>query len=234
MDFLHDLIFSIKAFIADNLSGFQIGNIPFFLINLILTALLAYALGVLFIKFGNTHSNRNSFGRNFVLLSVTTMFIITFVKSSLALSLGLVGALSIVRFRSAIKEPEELSYLFLSIALGLGVGAGFSVLTVLGFSVISIIIWLNSLLGKKISSQNLILSISNKTGQTIDTQKIIDILEKHSSSLRLKRIDESGTYFEVSFLVSFKNYKDIQNSKSDLKQIYSDLNITYMDTSNDF
>ena len=53
---------------------------------------------------------------------MTTMLIITVVKSSLALSLGLVGALSIVRFRAAIKEPEELAYLFLTIAIGLALG----------------------------------------------------------------------------------------------------------------
>ena len=46
------------------------------------------------------------------------------VKNSIALSLGLVGALSIVRFRAAIKEPEELTYLFLVIATGLGTGSG--------------------------------------------------------------------------------------------------------------
>jgi len=48
---------------------------------------------------------------------MTTMLVISIVKSSLALSLGLVGALSIVRFRSAIKEPEELVYIFLSMAI---------------------------------------------------------------------------------------------------------------------
>ena len=57
---------------------------------------------------------------------------ITIVKSSLALSLGLVGALSIVRFRAAIKEPEELVYLFLIIATGLGCGAGQIKLTAVG------------------------------------------------------------------------------------------------------
>ena len=52
------------------------------------------------------------------------LFHIVIIKNSLALSLGLVGALSIVRFRAAIKEPEELVYLFLVIAIGLGCGAG--------------------------------------------------------------------------------------------------------------
>ena len=66
------------------------------------------------------------------LLAVTTMFIITVVKSSLALSLGLVGALSIVRFRAAIKEPEELTYLFFAISIGLGLGADQRVVTLAG------------------------------------------------------------------------------------------------------
>ena len=64
------------------------------------------------------------FSKNFIILGLTTTLVITIVKSSLALSLGLVGALSIVRFRAAIKEPEELVYLFLVIATGLGCGAG--------------------------------------------------------------------------------------------------------------
>ena len=63
------------------------------------------------------------FSKNFVVLGVATCIVIMIVKSSLALSLGLVGALSIVRFRAAIKEPEELVYLFLIIAVGLGTGA---------------------------------------------------------------------------------------------------------------
>ncbi|HAE74801.1 MAG TPA: DUF4956 domain-containing protein, partial [Alphaproteobacteria bacterium] len=61
---------------------------------------------------------------------------ITIVKSSLALSLGLVGALSIVRFRTPIKEPEELAYLFIAIAMGLGLGADQTLPTVLASLVI--------------------------------------------------------------------------------------------------
>ena len=54
---------------------------------------------------------------------------------TMALSLGLVGALSIIRFRAAIKEPEELSYLFLAISVGLGFGAEQTVITMLAFFV---------------------------------------------------------------------------------------------------
>ena len=79
-----------------------------YVINLFLTVLLSLILSYLFSRYGRTLSNREMFGKNFVLLSTATMIVITIVKSSLALSLGLVGALSIVRFRTAVKEPEEL------------------------------------------------------------------------------------------------------------------------------
>src|SRR3989338_6452859 len=112
-----------------------------FLVNLILAAILGYILSLIYTKYGKSLSNRQTFARNFVLLAVTTTLIITVVKSSLALSLGLVGALSIVRFRAAIKEPEELAFLFLTIAIGLGLGAGQLKITVISFLIISLFIW---------------------------------------------------------------------------------------------
>ena len=112
--------------------------IPLFeyVINLFLTVILSFILSYLFSRYGRTLSNREMFGKNFVLLSTATMIVITIVKSSLALSLGLVGALSIVRFRTAIKEPEELVYLFLCIAIGLGFGANQRDVTLIGFVIV--------------------------------------------------------------------------------------------------
>lgn len=66
---------------------------------------------------------RRDLGLVLPVICLTTLLVISVVKSSLALSLGLVGALSIVRFRTPIKEPEELAYIFLAIAIGLALGA---------------------------------------------------------------------------------------------------------------
>ena len=117
----------------------QSAEIPYglFLINFVLAAVLAHLLGRLYARFGHSLSNREMFGRNFMVLSMTTMLIITIVKSSLALSLGLVGALSIIRFRTAVKEPEELGYLFICIAIGLGLGAQQTVITLVAFAILS-------------------------------------------------------------------------------------------------
>ena len=98
-------------------------SISLFAFNLILSALLSFILSWVYIRYGRSLSNRRQFSENFFILTMTTMVIITVIKSSLALSLGLVGALSIIRFRTAIKEAEELAYLFLAISIGLGLGA---------------------------------------------------------------------------------------------------------------
>ena len=111
------------------------------LIGMFLSLGSAILIRYLYLKFGRSLNNREYFGNIFLLLSVTTCTVIIIVKYSLALSLGLVGALSIVRFRAAIKEPEELVYLFLVIALGLSFGANqfFIGLILLGVSSLTII-----------------------------------------------------------------------------------------------
>ena len=94
-----------------------------FVINVLVTSILVILLRAYYIRFGNAVSNRAKFSLIFLPLALGTLLIIMIVKSSIALSLGLVGALSIVRFRAAIKDPEELTFLFICIGLGLAGGS---------------------------------------------------------------------------------------------------------------
>ena len=110
-----DLEFFLKQNIALDINNF--------LLSLVTATVLSLLIQLFYLKYSSTLSNKFEFSKNFVVLGITTAIVITIVKSSLALSLGLVGALSIVRFRAAIKEPEELVFLFLVIATGLGCGA---------------------------------------------------------------------------------------------------------------
>ena len=110
MDSLQELAKSdLNFFLNQNI---QI-DIQGFFISLLCAAILSFFVQLFYIKYSSSLSNKKEFSKNFVILGLTTCIVITIVKSSLALSLGLVGALSIVRFRAAIKEPEELVYLFL-------------------------------------------------------------------------------------------------------------------------
>ena len=98
-------------------------EIPFLISVIFIGIGLSLFLRWFYIKYGKSNTNRKLVADSFPLLIISITLIIYLIKSSLALSLGLVGALSIVRFRAAIKEPEELVYLLFAIAIGLGLGA---------------------------------------------------------------------------------------------------------------
>ena len=224
----------IKAFILDNLSGFSLKAIPNFIFGFIVCSVLSFFLGRLYIRFGNSLSNRKSFARNFMVLAITTMFIISVVKSSLALSLGLVGALSIVRFRSAIKEPEELTYLFLTISIGLGCGAGLTILTVIAFVGFILVIWFNNRLKKDLESQSLYLTISSTQPDKVNLNLIIEELKKYCASIKLKRTDENAGAIEASFYVELDGIEQLEQTKNALKSLHPSVSVTFMDNTRDF
>ncbi|MGQ0827757.1 MAG: DUF4956 domain-containing protein [Bacteroidota bacterium] len=224
----------IKTFLVDHLSGFSPKAIPGFIFSFIICALLAYILGKVYVRYGNVLSNRKAFSRNFIVLAIATMFIISVVKSSLALSLGLVGALSIVRFRAAIKEPEELTYLFLTIAIGLGCGANLTILTIVAFTGFITVIWLINRYQKNNSAQNLYLTLSSNEPQTVDLKNVVEVLKKYCSGIKLKRTDETPSAFEASFFVEFDDFEKLEQAKADIKNIHPSIAITFMDNTRDF
>jgi len=201
-----------------------------FAVNFLLAALLAYLLGHIYVKFGRSLSNRKQFADTFVLLTTTTMMIIVIVKSSLALSLGLVGALSIVRFRSAIKEPEELTYLFLCIGLGLALGADQRIVAIFSFVLTCFIILLRYKTRSKENGHNLYLTVSSSTPDDIRLEDLVNIINKHCTSANLKRFDESADLIETLFIVEFKNFDALNAAKKELQMLSDTASITFMDS----
>ena len=201
-----------------------------FVFNLLLAALLGYLLGLLYARYGTSLSNRKLFGRNFVQLTMTTMLIITVVKSSLALSLGLVGALSIVRFRAAIKEPEELTYLFLAIGVGLGLGADQRLVTLVAFAMIAVTVIVKGMSQIAEESENLHLTITSRNPHKVELDQIVDTLKQHCTALKMKRFDDSREILEASFLVEFSNLAELQASTNDLQRLGESVNISFLDT----
>ncbi|WP_353777095.1 DUF4956 domain-containing protein [Winogradskyella sp. 3972H.M.0a.05] len=212
-----------QSFLNDLTNQFTSGDssILDFLINVLMTIILSYIIGLIYSKYGNSLSNRKKLAQTFVLIAVTVMLVISIVKSSLALSLGLVGALSIVRFRTAIKEPEELVYFFIAIALGLGMGANQRIVTLIGAIIIILYIVIhNSRAVKSVMQQNLVLTISNiSRDKTLDEAEIMKILEKYCSKIDLKRLDEVNDTTELSLSVDFNDFDAIMNAKNELKAI---------------
>lgn len=200
-----------------------------FMFNLFMAAVLSFILSRIYVRYGNSLSNRKMFARNFVLITMTTMLIISIVKSSLALSLGLVGALSIVRFRAAIKEPEELAYLFLTIAIGLGFGADQRVITLIAFAIIIGIIWLRNFSDKSEENQNLYLTVSSHNPRKVELKDIVEALKNHCPAISLKRFDETKEMLEASFLVEFEDFQQLEQSKSSLQKLNDSIKISFID-----
>lgn len=116
------------------------------LLDMFLTLGLAFGLGLfIFLVYKKTYSGvmySSSFGATLLALTMITSMTILAVTSNVVLSLGMVGALSIVRFRTAIKEPMDIAFLFWSIAAGIVLAAGMIPLAVLGSITIGVVMML--------------------------------------------------------------------------------------------
>src|ERR1039457_2780812 len=154
----------------------DLASLPSLVLRLIVAAVLGILLGQAYVHFGQALSNRRVFARNFLVLVVTTTLIISIVRSSLALSLGLVGALSIVRFRAAIKEPEELAFLFLAISIGLGLGAGQAVVTIVALAMILGLIAIRGLFRSNPGQPNLYLTVTSPAAAQLGANQILQVL----------------------------------------------------------
>ncbi len=223
---------SLSQYLLDLEKSFVEVNYLKFALNMVITAGLSAALAWYYIHFGHSVSNRRRFARNFLPLAMTTMLIIFIVKSSFALSLGLVGALSIVRFRSAIKDPEELTYLFLTIGLGLAAGAEQIVIAVVAFVFILTLLTVQNLLrgGRAFrTADNMYLNLSTSRR---DLPYITKMLGDIFSFIELKRIDESDRGLELSFVVNARSIEEIETARKKLSELGPDTIITFVEQRN--
>ncbi len=200
-----------------------------FIINLLLSVVLSFILSRVYVHWGSSLSNRRRFAANFILITVTTTFIILVVRSSVALSLGLVGALSIVRFRAAIKEPEELAYLFFAISIGIGLGDNQRIITILAMVVAILILGVMRLFRGRQSDFNLHVTVASHNPNKIELEAIMDALSPHCSQIKLMRFDDVGTTLESSFLVEFRNMAALKDAKAALRTLSDTLEITFLD-----
>ena len=211
-------------------------NYSNFLIAVIFSTILAYFIKLTYIKTSNSLNDKQHFTDIFIPLAIVTTLVITVIKFSLALSLGLVGALSIVRFRAAIKEPEELVYLFFIIGIGLANGANQYLLSSIASFLVISILFIRKLISDKNIKNNLtdtstnILQIQSNQ-KNFNFEKIKNELKNNVNYLRLKSLssDKDGSQYNFWFDVDKKQLptflkkveKISSNNKNISIQIYS-------------
>ena len=220
---------SLENFILNSAPDISYSN---FVIAILVSALLAFIVKLAYIRISRTLNDREYFSDIFVPLAIITTLVITVIKFSLALSLGLVGALSIVRFRAAIKEPEELVYLFFIIGIGLANGANQFLVSIICTFFIILILFIKKYYDDKKNDQNLSDSSVNVMQIEIanskeGVEKIIDILKTKTTYLKLKsfRVEKDLSQYVFWFDVNKNKVNDFMQTLENLKTRQENISI---------
>ena len=175
------------------------------LVDMAITLLLAFGLGLfIFMVYKKTFSGvmySSSFGGTLVALTMITSMTILAVTSNVVLSLGMVGALSIVRFRTAIKEPMDIAFLFWSIAAGIVLAAGMIPLAVFGSVIIGVVMLV--FVNRKSMSSPYIAIIT--CADHASEQRAVAFLKAHSERAVIKSKTAQAGRIELNYEIRLKS-----------------------------
>lgn len=196
--------------------------------DMVLAMVLAFCIGVfIFFVYKKTFSGvlySSTFGVTLIALCMITTLVILAVTSNIVLSLGMVGALSIVRFRTAIKEPLDIAFLFWSIAAGIVLAAGLIPLAVFGSFIIGIILLL--FVNKKSFANPYILVVQCENGES--EKKVGEYVKESTKRSVIKSKSVQKGLIEINLEVRLKDDDtDFVNGVADLEGVKSAVLVSY-------
>ncbi|MCM1040251.1 MAG: DUF4956 domain-containing protein [Ruminococcus sp.] len=198
------------------------------LFDMILAMILAFGLGLfIFFIYKRTFSGimySSSFAITLVFLTMITTLVMLAVTSNVVLSLGMVGALSIVRFRAAIKEPLDIAFLFWSIAVGIVLAAGMIPLAVVGSLLIGIFLLLFANRKTYANPYIIVLDCSGHDSET----KALDFLKKNVKRVVVKSKTARKGSVELNLEIRLKDENtDFINALSEMNGVNSAVLVSY-------
>ena len=210
-----------KSSFLDNVAAISV-------FDMVLSMTLAFCMGMfIFLIYKKTYAGvmySSSFGVTLVALSMISTFVILAVTSNVVLSLGMVGALSIVRFRTAIKEPLDLAFLFWAIAVGIVLAAGMIPLAVFGSVFIGIIILI---FANRKESSNPYIVVLNCNGHDSETEAV-KYLESQTKKCVVKSKTARQGNVELSLEVRLTDDNtDFVNTLSEIAGVNSAVLVSY-------
>lgn len=210
-----------KSSFLENVTGVS-------LLDMVLALTLAFCVGLfIFFVYKKTYAGvmySSSFGVTLIALTMITTLVILAVTSNVVLSLGMVGALSIVRFRTAIKEPMDIAFLFWSIAVGIVLAAGLIPLAVFGSVVIGITLLVFA--NQKDNSNPYIVVISCEGNESENTAT--EYLAQNAKKCLIKSKTARKGNVEINVEVRLKDDNtDFINALADLSGVHSAVLVSY-------
>lgn len=176
-------------------------------------AILAGLFVLLIYKFTMQQVTFNrSFCVSMLLVSVISAMMVLTITSNLALSLGMVGALSIIRFRTAIKDPSDTAFLFWSVAAGITAGAGYYVLTLLGCLAVGVVCLLSTVLFNHMDKPFLLVIRAASNDAVAQVERVLKSSHiKYSLSSLVDNKDHVEMIYELA--ISQKKHKPLTGLK---------------------
>lgn len=198
------------------------------LFSFLMCVLMSFIVREFYLKRSFSLTGKTHIGSIIPILSTVVFLVIIVVKSSLALSLGLVGALSIVRFRTPIKEPEELVYLFLAIAIGLAYAAGQIFVSTIIILLILLVnyLWLSNRQNLQTNEYNLIIKWEN---ESIMFEDVLKNIKPITQSLKLIRLDKSSIGNTAVMLVTPDENLSVEVISNKLQKLDDKMAVTFFE-----
>ena len=198
------------------------------LLDMAIALVLAFGLGLfIFFVYKKTYSGvmySSSFGGTLVALTMITTMTILAVTSNVVLSLGMVGALSIVRFRTAIKEPMDIAFLFWAIAAGIVLAAGMIPLAVFGSVIIGVVMLL--FMNRKAAHNPYIAVIS--VADAAAEKAAVEYLNKHVEKAVIKAKTAQNGAIEMTYEVRLlEGSTDFSTALSEMNGVNSAVMVSY-------
>ena len=198
------------------------------ILDMFLALGLSFAIGLfIFLIYKKTYAGvmySSTFGVTLIAMTMVSTFVILAVTSNVVLSLGMVGALSIVRFRTAIKEPLDIAFLFWSIAAGIVLAAGMIPLAVIGSIIIGIIILVFANRKSHVNPYIVVLQCEDQESE----QKATAFLQEHTSRLNVKSKSVQKGAIELNLEIRLKDAKtDFMNELAELAGVRSAVLVSY-------
>ena len=198
------------------------------ILDMFLALGLSFAIGLfIFLIYKKTYAGvmySSTFGVTLIAMTMVSTFVILAVTSNVVLSLGMVGALSIVRFRTAIKEPLDIAFLFWSIAAGIVLAAGMIPLAVIGSIIIGIIILVFANRKSHVNPYIVVLQCEDQESE----QKATVFLQEHTSRLNVKSKSVQKGAIELNLEIRLKDATtDFMNELADLAGVRSAVLVSY-------
>lgn len=206
----------LLKYLIENNVGISVTQI---LISMCITVLLSMFIYWVYKKTYSGVMYSKNFNITIMLISTVTSMVMMIIGSNLALSLGMVGALSIIRFRSAIKDPKDIGFLFWGIAVGLSTGTGIYIIGIIGSIVIAFLLFI---FDRGIYNDNCYLLIVK--GNEINFDKIESIIKEHTNKFNLKMKNSTDIFTEATYEIKLKRNEDNEILR-ELKTIENIINI---------